>query len=80
MRTQEFDVVAGKDEGILPPGWIQRWDNPGGRCYFFNTLDHDTQYDMVVVLEKGALPAEVKTEELSPSSLMVLFQATITPP
>jgi hypothetical protein len=73
MMMQEFDAIAGVDKGTLPPGWIKMWDNPGGRHYYFNTLDHDIQYDMVRVLEKGALAAAAaKTEELSLNDELVL--------
>jgi hypothetical protein len=57
--TQEFDAVADRSENLepLPPGWIRIWDNPGGRYYFFNTVDHDIQHNLTRVHAKVALNA-----------------------
>jgi hypothetical protein len=63
------------------------WDNPGWRHYYFNTLDHDIQYDMVRVLEKGTLAAAAKTEEsclnnelILPDGVVSSYNNTISPP
>jgi hypothetical protein len=57
--TQEFEAVADGAAKLeaLPQGWIQIWDNPGGRYYFFNTVDHDIQHDLSLVHAKVALNA-----------------------
>jgi hypothetical protein len=41
------------------------WDNPGRKHYYFNTADHDIQYDMVKVQERVALLAKANAENLS---------------
>jgi hypothetical protein len=63
--TQEFEAVADRAATVepLPPGWIRIWDNPGGRHYFFNTVDHDIQKDLIHVHAKVALNAVRLTEE-----------------
>jgi hypothetical protein len=63
------------------------WDDPGGRHYYFNTLDFGIQYDIVRVLEKGALAAAaIKTEESSfndepilPDGVVSSYHTTISP-
>jgi hypothetical protein len=63
--TQEFEAVANRLATVepLPLGWIRIWDNPGGRHYFFNTVDHDIQKDLTHIHAKVALNAMKLTEE-----------------
>jgi hypothetical protein len=42
---------------------MKMWDNPGGRHYFFNIVDHDTQYNRVKVFEITALEAATEATE-----------------
>jgi hypothetical protein len=87
MMTQEFDSIVGAGKGTLPPGWIQIWNNPGGRHYYFNTLDFDIQYGMLRVLERDVLvAAAAKTEESSfnyeyilPAGVVPSYHTTISP-
>jgi hypothetical protein len=60
--TQQFGPADDLAKSSLPPGWIQMWDNPGNRRFFFNTLNHHIQYDVNVVMEKGALAAVQTTQ------------------
>ena len=57
--TQEFDRVADGAASIepLPKGWMRIWDNPGGRYYFYNTLDKDIHVDEASMHAKIALTA-----------------------
>jgi hypothetical protein len=62
--TQEFEAIA--DQSLLkplPPDWIRVWDNPGGRHYFYNTADHDIQWDLVYFQAKTALKTAKLNEE-----------------
>ena len=63
--TQEFDAVADRTENLekLPAGWIRIWDNPGGKYYFFNTVDHDIQHNLSRVHAKVAFNVLNATEE-----------------
>jgi hypothetical protein len=64
--TQQYGLTDDTVKDSLPLGWIQMWDNLGKRHYFFNTFDHDIQYNVNIVMEKGALAAadtNTETEE-----------------
>ena len=61
---QQFCAVLAMEEDNLPPqGWMRMWDNPVGWHYYFNTIDHDIQYDRVKVFEIAALEAGAKALE-----------------
>ena len=61
--TQEFDRVADGAASVkpLPKGWMRIWDNPGGRYYFYNTLDKDIHVDEASMHAKIALTAWKET-------------------
>jgi hypothetical protein len=82
--TQEFDSVADGAAKLeaLPKGWIRIWDNPGGRYYFFNTVDHDIQHDLSLVHAKVALnalnAARAETEEQDQDSEVDVPDAVVS--
>ena len=57
--THEFDAVADHSATIepLPPGYIQIWDNPGGKYYYYNKDNKDIHLDLAHVHAKVALDA-----------------------
>jgi hypothetical protein len=57
-RQATMTQYAEEEEEALPQGWIRMWDNPGKKHYYFNTIDHDIQYDRVKVLEIVALASQ----------------------
>ena len=74
VMMQQFHTAAASENEILLQGWIRIWDNRGGRHYYFNTVDHDIQYDRVNVLEIAAMEAatesSLKDESVQPDGVV----------
>ena len=61
--TQQFQAKPDEEEEQLPKGWQKMWDRPGGTHYYFNTLDHNIQYDIFAVHQIAAKAAAAEQME-----------------
>jgi hypothetical protein len=64
--TQQFRANDEEEEEQLPKDWQKMRDRPGGSFYYFNTRDHDIQYDPFVVHQLAAKAAAAEQELESP--------------
>jgi hypothetical protein len=84
---QEFEGVpvgSSKDNlPQLPPNWKRLWDAKAKRYYYYNTLDHDMQYELEKVYERAALTGAQKPDEyiddICPDGVLSFNKNTISP-
>ena len=84
--TQQFRAKPNEEQEQLPKGWQKMWDRPGGTHYYFNTLDHDIQYDIFAVHQIAAkaaaeeqMESPLRDSSAHPDGVVSSLNNTITP-